>query len=75
MRFARTVNDEHGCGGRVEKIVAVQLRDFTGNLRWRNRINPVKTLLGNPARLHSLIGADWANPPLPDTLRWMLEAP
>ena len=39
------------------------------------RANEVKTLLGNPARLHSLIGADWTNPPLPDTLRWMLEAP
>ena len=31
------------------------------------RANEVKTLLGNPARLHSLIGADWTN--------WMLEAP
>lgn len=39
------------------------------------RANEVKTLLGNPARLRTLIGADWANPPLPDTLRWMLEAP
>ena len=39
------------------------------------RTNEVKTLLGNPARLHTLIGADWANPPLQDTLRWMLEAP
>ena len=39
------------------------------------RANEVKTLLGNPARLHTLIGADWANPPLQDTLRWMLEAP
>ena len=39
------------------------------------RANEVKTLLGNPAQLHALIGADWASPPLHDTLRWMLEAP
>ncbi|MDY0106846.1 MAG: NAD-dependent epimerase/dehydratase family protein [Giesbergeria sp.] len=39
------------------------------------RANEVKTLLGNAARLRSLIGADWTNPPLADTLRWMLEAP
>lgn len=39
------------------------------------RANEVKTLLGNPAYLHTLIGADWANPPLQDTLRWMLGAP
>lgn len=39
------------------------------------RANEVTTLLGNPARLHALIGADWASPPLHDTLRWMLEAP
>ena len=39
------------------------------------RANEVKTLLGNPARLHTLIGADWANPLLQDTLRWMLENP
>lgn len=39
------------------------------------RANEVKNLLGDPARLRSLIGADWASPPLPDTLRWMLEAP
>lgn len=38
------------------------------------RANEVKTLLGNPARLRGLIGTDWANPPLHDTLRWMLEA-
>lgn len=38
------------------------------------RANEVKTLLGNPARLHALIGDDWGNPPLHDTLRWMLEA-
>lgn len=37
------------------------------------RANEVKTLLGNPARLHALIGDDWVNPPLHDTLRWMLE--
>ena len=39
------------------------------------RANEVKTLLGNPAHLHTLIGTDWANPPLQDTLRWMLETP
>jgi nucleoside-diphosphate-sugar epimerase len=39
------------------------------------RANEVTTLLGNPARLHALIGADWASPPLHDTLRWMLQAP
>ncbi|MDD2711779.1 MAG: GDP-mannose 4,6-dehydratase [Simplicispira sp.] len=39
------------------------------------RANEVKTLLGNPARLHTLIGTDWASQPLQDTLRWMLEAP
>lgn len=39
------------------------------------RANEVKNLLGNPAHLHTLIGADWANPQLQDTLRWMLEAP
>ena len=37
------------------------------------RANEVKTLLGNPARLHALIGDDWVNPPLHDTLRWMLD--
>lgn len=39
------------------------------------RANEVKTLLGNPARLRDLVGADWASPPLQDTLRWMLQAP
>ena len=39
------------------------------------RANEVKTLLGNPARLRELVGADWASPPLADTLRWMLQAP
>ena len=39
------------------------------------RANEVKNLLGNPAYLRMLVGTDWATPPLPDTLCWMLEAP
>lgn len=39
------------------------------------RVNEVKTLSGNPARLRALIGADWHSPPLQDTLHWMLQQP
>lgn len=35
------------------------------------RANEVKTLCGDPTRLRALIGA-WQNPPLEETLRWML---
>ncbi len=35
------------------------------------RSNEVRSLSGNPAKLHRLIG-DWNTPPLEDTLRWML---
>lgn len=38
------------------------------------RANEVRTLSGNPTRLRQLIGADWASPPLADTLAWMLHA-
>ncbi len=37
------------------------------------RANEVRTLLGSPAKLLQLVGA-WANPPLKDTLQWMLDA-
>ena len=39
------------------------------------RASEVRCLSGSPARLRSLIGADWHSPPLRDTLRWMLSAP
>ena len=39
------------------------------------RANEVKNLLGNPAYLRTLVGADWGCPPLSETLRWMLETP
>lgn len=39
------------------------------------RANEVKNLLGNPAYLRTLVGTDWATPPLQETLRWMLETP
>ena len=39
------------------------------------RANEVRTLLGSPAKLKTLVGPDWKNPPLQETLRWMLESP
>lgn len=36
------------------------------------RSNEVEKLCGDPSRLEALLG-DWSNPPLEDTLRWMLE--
>lgn len=39
------------------------------------RANEVRTLAGDPGRLRALIGADWAGPPLEQTLRWMLQEP
>jgi nucleoside-diphosphate-sugar epimerase len=71
------------CSGRSHSLrdVIAMAQDITGH-RIDVQVNPafvraneVTTLLGNPARLHALIGADWASPPLHDTLRWMLEAP
>ena len=37
------------------------------------RSNEVEKLCGNPGKLQSLLG-DWGNPPLEETLGWMLEA-
>ena len=71
------------CSGQSHSLrdVIAMAQDITGH-RIDVQVNPafvraneVKTLLGNPARLHTLIGADWANPLLQDTLRWMLENP
>lgn len=39
------------------------------------RANEVRTLLGSPVKLKNLVGPQWCNPPLQDTLRWMLEHP
>ena len=75
-----TVNLCSGHSHSLRDIIAMA-QDITGH-RIDVQVNPafvraneVKTLLGNPARLHTLIGADWANPLLQDTLRWMLENP
>ena len=75
-----TVNLCSGQSHSLRDIIAMA-QDITGH-RIDVQVNPafvraneVKTLLGNPAQLHALIGADWASPPLHDTLRWMLEAP
>ena len=75
-----TVNLCSGHSHSLRDVIAMA-QDITGH-RIDVQVNPafvraneVKTLLGNPAQLHALIGADWASPPLHDTLRWMLEAP
>ena len=75
-----TVNLCSGHSHSLRDIIAMA-QDITGH-RIDVQVNPafvraneVKTLLGNPAQLHALIGADWASPPLHDTLRWMLQAP
>ena len=75
-----TVNLCSGHSHSLRDVIAMA-QDITGH-RIDVQVNPafvraneVTTLLGNPAQLHALIGADWASPPLHDTLRWMLEAP
>lgn len=71
------------CSGQVHTLHAVlELAQTLGGHTMAVHVNPtlvrgseVRSLCGNPARLRSLIGADWATPPLQDTLRWMLESP
>jgi len=70
------------CSGRVHSLGEVlQMAEQISGHRLRVDVNPafvraneVKILCGDAGRLRSLIG-DWDSPPLPDTLRWMLEAP
>lgn len=74
-----TVNVCSGLSHSLREVISIA-EQITGHTLQVNvnpafvRANEVKTLLGNPARLHALIGGDWVTPPLHDTLRWMLEA-
>lgn len=69
------------CSGRVHSLGEVldMVQQMSGHQLQVNvnpafvRANEVKTLCGDATRLRSLIG-DWNSPPLPETLRWMLEA-
>lgn len=71
------------CSGRSHSLrgilaMAEQITGHTLQVRVNPalvRANEVKNLLGNPAYLGTLVGTDWAGPPLLDTLQWMLEAP
>ena len=71
------------CSGRSHSLrgilaMAEQITGHTLQVRVNPalvRANEVKNLLGNPAYLGTLVGNDWAGPPLLDTLQWMLEAP
>lgn len=69
------------CSGRLISLheVLALAEKITGH-RINVRVNPafvrsneVKELCGDPRRLQALIG-DWGNPPLEETLRWMLDA-
>lgn len=74
-----TVNLCSGQAHSLREVIAL-VEQLSGH-RLRVQVNPafvraneVRTLQGDPARLRALIGADWCSPPLPDTLRWMLQA-
>ena len=75
-----TVNVCSGHSHSLRQVIAMAEQITGHTLQVQNnpafvRANEVKTLVGNPAHLRALIGADWTNPGLQDTLRWMLEAP
>jgi GDP-6-deoxy-D-talose 4-dehydrogenase len=70
------------CSGRAHSLreVLAKAEAITGH-SMRVEVNPafvraneVKTLCGDSSRLRALIG-HWDNPPLDETLRWMLENP
>ena len=68
------------CSGRLFSLreVLAMAEQITGH-RMNVRVNPafvrsneVEKLCGDPGKLQDLLG-DWTNPPLEETLRWMLE--
>jgi nucleoside-diphosphate-sugar epimerase len=69
------------CSGRLFSLreVLATAEQITGH-KMKIRVNPafvrsneVEKLCGDPRKLQALLG-DWSNPPLEDTLRWMLES-
>ena len=68
------------CSGRLFSLreVLAMAEQITGH-RMNVRVNPafvrsneVEKLCGDPGKLQDLLG-DWGNPPLEETLGWMLE--